>query len=107
MTTRPYRPSNGAEGSAFEESFCAGCVHGAQVRTNDPDIEPCELLLSALLGDWPHQWVTCKEHGPRCTAFELHEDENEGAMPWSEHGHRIVQGRRCRYTLELDFDSDS
>jgi hypothetical protein len=64
--TRSYRPTNGTEGSMFEERFCRRCTH------DRPDA-PCRILTFALacgLGDpeYPAEWVE-DEAGPRCTAF--------------------------------------
>lgn len=73
--TRPYRPSNGSEGEAFENAFCLRCK-----KYGDPDgVGTCDILCAAMsrLEDhpnYPKEWVEDDTDTPpwneRCTAFE-------------------------------------
>lgn len=67
---KPYRPSNGSEGCAFEARFCDRCVHDVPP---DPDHGrdngECTIHTNALCGIQPPEWIE-DEKGPRCTAFQ-------------------------------------
>lgn len=62
---RPYRPSNGTEGTIFEDRFCCQC--------SKQDV--CEIMQYAWLHDigdpeYPAEWIYGPGGVPQCTAFE-------------------------------------
>lgn len=69
MTDRkPYRPSNGTDGSAFEDRFCDRCRRECGEYT-------CEILTNALAFPidsemYPVEWIYDADNRPCCTAFE-------------------------------------
>ena len=88
MTLRPYRPSNGTDGSIFEANWCEHC---RKVRR----FGACRILLRVhafAIDDpmYPREWVEDDGDGPRCTAF----DDAGAPAP-----HRA--GFRCRKTADL------
>jgi hypothetical protein len=71
-TTRPYRPSNGTEGEAFMEAWCARCARDAAYQAGEGDSCPIAAATVALAvddPDYPAEWIT-GAGGPRCMAFE-------------------------------------
>ncbi len=74
--TRPYRPSNGTEGAAFFEAFCAYCSRDAAFRDTGYDGDSalgCQILAATFRyevnhPDYPKEWIE-DERGPRCTAY--------------------------------------
>lgn len=59
-----YRPSNGTEGMAFEESWCGSCWKASW----------CRIPGRAMLYDideprYPHQWCYDDNGLPQCTAY--------------------------------------
>jgi hypothetical protein len=78
---RPYRPSNGTEGEAFQEKFCCNCVRDRAVNLggDDPQWEDgCQILARALADGGVPEWVEM-DSGPFCTAYVPDEgqDPNE------------------------------
>ena len=66
MTTtpdKPYRPSNGTEGEAFQDRWCARCTRD----DFDADLL-CPILARGLSGQQPPEWVY-RNGVPTCTAF--------------------------------------
>lgn len=64
---KPYRPSNGTDGSIFEAEFCNRCHRGNRSLM-------CSILSRVMLYDigekgYPKEWIYT-EQGPTCTAFE-------------------------------------
>ena len=62
-----YRPSNGTEGAAFQEHYCAKCVH------DQDENNPCIIWMLAWEYDtdepeYPKQWIW-KGNIPHCTKF--------------------------------------
>lgn len=65
-----YRPSNGTEGVAFQETFCDNCRYESEEN-------PCAILTSTLIhdiydSDYPKQWTYDEKGHPTCTAFAAH-----------------------------------
>lgn len=77
---RPF--SNGTEGCAWEENWCARCVHDAEFRRTW-DGPGCPLMQVALMGRTPVEWIDQTENGHRlgdtyhCTEFR-DKDDNGG-----------------------------
>jgi len=74
---KPYRPSNGTEGSYFTSHWCDVCAKDN--FDEDVDDSGCPILLKTLMmevdcKDYPEEWV-CEDDGskPKCTAFR-HEE---------------------------------
>jgi len=55
---RQYYPSNGTEGAMFEAQYCDRCYKHRQ----------CSILLNAVVGNQPKQWVY-ENDDPVCTSF--------------------------------------
>ena len=89
MNQRPYRPSNGTEGLAFEADFCDRCRRG---RGREPACRIWAAALSLHTGErgFPSEWVDDPDLGPLCTAFD---DASSPAKPRA--------GFRCRKTSDL------
>ena len=65
----PFMPSNGEEGSFFEEAFCETCVHEI------PETEIwCEIHTDALVGEQPKEWTHDEEGIPTCTKYKRRGD---------------------------------
>lgn len=63
---RAYRPANGTEGDWFCSRWCDRCA-----RDSD---DGCDILTATLLfqvtdPEYPSEWRTDEQTGPRCTAF--------------------------------------
>jgi hypothetical protein len=60
--SKPYRPSNGTEGTGFIESFCVRCWHDRN--------EDCPILAASFIDQVP-EWV-CEDDGSNahCTQFK-------------------------------------
>lgn len=76
-TTRPYRPSNGAEGADFISAWCGHCRRDADYQDGAGDGCPIVAATFALDVDdveYPAEWicddVPTFDTNPRCTAFE-------------------------------------
>ena len=73
--SKPYMPSNGAEGYQFEDAFCAHCWRDRAWRIA-PDTaikrqHGCKILGMALCGIQQKEWIQDDDGGnPRCTKFE-------------------------------------
>lgn len=70
-----YQPSNGTEGECFMSQWCANCTADANFDPVTGAGEGCEILASTMISgvdddDYPRQWRSDGEKGPRCTAFE-------------------------------------
>lgn len=67
--TKKYQPSNGTEGSWFEDKFCMQCKH----CNPDPEGEKqCDILLRAFAfypedEEYPTEWTYNQEGEPVCT----------------------------------------
>lgn len=71
---KPYRPSNGTEGTWFVDEWCCNCIHGKYEHTGDIADKPCELLTASFMCDikdpmYPKEWIYDKDGHPACTAF--------------------------------------
>lgn len=85
--TKPYRPSNGSEGDAFDALFCNRCVLDKAARAGDY-ANGCDILLRALAfgitdANYPSEWrqnIGAK-WDPFCTAFVEESDDDDGEPP--------------------------
>ena len=72
--------SNGTEGYAWMDNWCDRCVHDKGTR-DGTDEAGCPLVMVALMGKTPIEWIDQTENGHRlgdtyhCTEFR---DEDEG-----------------------------
>lgn len=70
---RSYRPSNGTEGEAFMQRFCARCVcEPDDIEQHDGcPIIAATMALSRDDPEYPKEWVQRVDNGHHtCTAFE-------------------------------------
>lgn len=72
MKHRKYRPSNGTEGMAFEESYCMQCFH---CDPNPEGKKQCKILLAVMCYDtkdpeYPKEWIYDENNKPTCTKFK-------------------------------------
>jgi hypothetical protein len=82
----PYRPSNGTEGAAFTEAFCANCIkdHAVNRGGTDPDWEEgCPILAATYAFNvtdprYPKEWIQVDD-GPMCTAYVPDEGQDPNA----------------------------
>lgn len=71
---KPYRPSTGTEGAAFQERWCDLCARDAAFRA-DPDCgQGCQIVADTFAYDitdpkYPKEWVFDHDGRPSCTAF--------------------------------------
>lgn len=69
---KPYCPSSGTEGFAFEEAWCGSCVF---YRNDDEDAWGCPILEQAhIVADaadpaFPNQWAHDEHGAPSCRAY--------------------------------------
>lgn len=74
MACKPYRPSCGTEGMAFDDAWCSQCARDAAWR-DDPDRnDGCIILTNSFIYDirdpnYPKQWIYDRDGRPCCTAF--------------------------------------
>lgn len=61
-----FLPTNSDAGLAFEEKFCDRCER--QREFDEKGGEGCPILIKALTGESPRQWIRTGE-GATCTAF--------------------------------------
>lgn len=68
MTTPGPAFSNGFEYDMWRANWCERCTHDAAFQRGESD-EGCPLLLTALLGDIPAEWMEqpVGEEGPSLT----------------------------------------
>jgi hypothetical protein len=81
-TAREGSPfSNSTEGECWMEANCYRCVHDKPAREDDPG-NGCPLILVALLGRTPAEWIEDKPFSLaeryRCMYFR---DEDDGGDP--------------------------
>lgn len=79
---RPF--SNGTEGYAWEDNWCARCVHDGEFRRTWEG-SGCPLMMVALMGRTPVEWIDQTANGHRlgdtyhCTEFrDVEEGGGEG-----------------------------
>lgn len=92
--SRPYRPSNGAEGEMFMTRYCERCK-------KDSEEHPCDILGRSFSyhicdPEYPTEWIYDDDASPidlgRCTAFEPDDGREIPALvelfkrkpPWDE-----------------------
>lgn len=74
---KPYCPSSGSEGAAFEDAFCCRCQYYGSERGEPSD---CPILMQAHIvadvhdPEFPNQWVYDEEGYPTCRMFSESED---------------------------------
>lgn len=74
---KPYRPSNGTAGCAFDDDWCDHCARDAEFRKDWDNADPaigCQILADTLVYDvtdpkYPKEWIYGADGQPRCTAF--------------------------------------
>lgn len=71
---KPYQPSNGTEGSMFEEAFCEQCIHEKFIHTGNRKDKKCQIYSNALVfepkdKEYPKQWRWGADGYPECTAW--------------------------------------
>ena len=69
---KPYRPSSGTEGMAFDELWCSTCARDAEWRETENN--PCPILSNTFIYNiddlnYPKEWVYNHDGKPCCTAF--------------------------------------
>ena len=74
QTGKPYRPSSGTEGCAFDDVWCSQCARDAKFRETDDGEDGCKILADTLCFDikdenYPKEWVYGHDGRPCCTAF--------------------------------------
>lgn len=74
----PYRPSNSDDGCAFTDYYCENCKHD-NFGFND-EAEGCEILVLALIGEQPKEWIW-KNGIPFCTKFEERTEADDRHHP--------------------------
>jgi len=67
MVGKPYRPSNGFEGLAFNNLFCCHCGKA-------DDLGVCDIFCDTMIynpgdAEYPKEWVYDANGQPTCTAF--------------------------------------
>ena len=67
----PFMPSNGTEGSSFEEAFCETCVH----ETPEEELW-CDVHTNALIGEQPKEWIHDEDGIPTCTKYKRRSHAN-------------------------------
>lgn len=77
---RHYRPSNGTEGTCFEEKFCMNCIN---CDPNPNGKKQCDIWMHAIMFDlndeeYPKEWVYDHEDNPTCTAHVKWDWGNDG-----------------------------
>lgn len=87
---KPYRPSTGTEGAAFQEEWCCHCARDAAFQA-DPDFaQGCQIVADTFAYDitdahYPKEWIFDRDGRPCCTAYT-----EDPTCP-----------RRCDKTLDL------
>ena len=67
-----FLPSNGEEGTAFEEAFCENCM------LEDPESDSwCMIHSDALLGLKPPAWIHDENGVPCCTKWRSRESHTK------------------------------
>lgn len=80
LAGKPYCPSSGSEGMAFEEAVCdAGCMHYRDIGNDVTDCALGILMQAWATADvadpeFPKQWVYDAKGRPTCTAFKRDPD---------------------------------
>ena len=74
MAGKPYRPSCGTEGIAFDDKWCSWCARDAAFREDMDRNDGCQIVADTFayeLGDphYPKEWVFDRDGRPSCTAF--------------------------------------
>lgn len=74
-----YVPSNGTEGTSFEEDHCYQCIH---TNPNPSGKKQCKIWGAAVLNwpngkDYPKEWIY-KNGKPTCTAHLKWDWGNDG-----------------------------
>ena len=67
---KPYMPSNGTEGMAFEDRWCSRCARDCKYQRTNDGKDGCGILMKALCGIQPREWVKIAS-GPACLGFRV------------------------------------
>lgn len=81
LEVKPYYPSNGTEGLAFEEKYCYRCVNEKFVHTQEHGDKQCDIFNTAILSNSaPKEWQIINNI-PTCIAHK-HWDwyNNDGTL---------------------------
>lgn len=83
--SKPYRPSNGTEGEAFESNWCRRCEYEAQARRDEYNsgCDTLGLVMALSIDDehYPKEWISDADgSNPRCTRFR-----KEGTGTWEQY----------------------
>lgn len=83
LSGKPYRPSCGTEGMAFDEQWCSRCKKDEKFRdTYDSAYGPddgCQILADTFVYEiddpkYPKEWIYDADGVPSCTAFSTTEE---------------------------------
>ena len=77
---KPYMPSNGTDGMAFEDRWCANCAKDWKYKQTNDGADGCGILLRALCGVQPSDWVET-EAGPTCLGFRVRTPRKKATKP--------------------------
>lgn len=72
---KPYRPSNGTEGMAFQNHFCERCKHDQKYQETQDGADGCPIIVKSMCHEieepeYPAEWKHDDDGVPTCTAFE-------------------------------------
>ena len=88
--TKPYRPSNGTEGTMFEARFCDRCKREARFRRTGDGADGCRIATAVFIYDvddpkYPKEWVESIGDATgmtaRCTAFQIDDGKPRPRKP--------------------------
>ena len=77
MAGKPYRPSSGTEGMAFDDAWCERCTRDRPYRDDPDNLDPgfhgCQIIADSFAykitdPKYPKEWIYDRD-GPCCTAF--------------------------------------
>ena len=75
-----YLPSNGSEGTVFEEKWCEKCIK----MPIDPGAKKqCKYWGMAMLGEYNSKWIYQSDI-PICTAFKSREEYNRNRKRYAK-----------------------
>lgn len=77
---KPYRPSNGTEGTWFTEKYCMNCIN---CDPNPEGKKQCNILMRSFCygindKEYPKEWIYDYNDKPSCTAWVKWDWGNNG-----------------------------
>lgn len=72
--------SNGTDGEIWMASNCERCIHDKGTRDGS-DPAGCPLVMVALLGKTPSEWMRQPEHGYLCIEFRSEDEPDTEPKP--------------------------